>query len=114
MFIHRYVVIKYRSSSINGKIHHLLWELWPFFPLEKWFLQIFSQIFCSISFEKISLLDSYFIYRYIIIKYRSSLIDVKINNYDGSYGPFQLRNIVLRSISYEKISVFDLYLYTDI
>ena len=30
--------------------------------------------FHSISFEKISLLDSYFIHRYIIIKYRSSLI----------------------------------------
>ena len=28
--------------------------------------------FRSLSFEKISLLDSYFIHRYIIIKYRSS------------------------------------------
>ena len=29
---------------------------------------------CSISFEKISVLNSYFIHRYIIMKYRSSLI----------------------------------------
>ena len=29
-FIHRYVNIKYRSSSIMDKIHHLLLELWPF------------------------------------------------------------------------------------
>ena len=29
-FIHRYVIIKYRSSSIMDKIHLLLVELWPF------------------------------------------------------------------------------------
>ena len=29
--IHRYIIIKYRTSSIKGKIHQLLWELWPFF-----------------------------------------------------------------------------------
>ena len=29
-FIHRYVIIKYRSSSITDKIHRLLLELWPF------------------------------------------------------------------------------------
>ena len=28
-FIHRYIIIKYRSSSIMGKIHQLLSELWP-------------------------------------------------------------------------------------
>ena len=28
-FIHRYVIIKYRSSSITDKIHRLLLELWP-------------------------------------------------------------------------------------
>ena len=27
-FIHRYIIIKYRSSSIMGKIHQLLSELW--------------------------------------------------------------------------------------
>ena len=29
-FIHRYIIIKYRSSSIMDKIHRLLSELWPF------------------------------------------------------------------------------------
>ena len=28
-FIHRYISIKYRSSSITNKIHRLLSELWP-------------------------------------------------------------------------------------
>ena len=28
-FIHRYIIIKYRSSSITDKIHRLLSELWP-------------------------------------------------------------------------------------
>ena len=28
-FIHRYIIIKYRSSSIMDKIHRLLLELWP-------------------------------------------------------------------------------------
>ena len=35
--------------------------------------------FRAISFENIGVLDSYFIYRYIIIKYRSSLIMDKIH-----------------------------------
>ena len=28
-FIHRYIIIKYRSSLIMDKIHQLLSELWP-------------------------------------------------------------------------------------
>ena len=28
-FIHRYIIIKYRSSMIMDKIHQLLSELWP-------------------------------------------------------------------------------------
>ena len=28
-FIHRYIIIKYRSSLITDKIHRLLSELWP-------------------------------------------------------------------------------------
>ena len=28
-FIHRYIIIKYRSSSIMDEIHQLLSELWP-------------------------------------------------------------------------------------
>ena len=27
-FIHRYIIINYRSSSILDKIRQLLWELW--------------------------------------------------------------------------------------
>ena len=27
--IHRYIIIKYRSSSITDEIHQLLSELWP-------------------------------------------------------------------------------------
>ena len=36
-FIHRYIIIKCRSSSIYGKFHQLFWELWPFLSFEKWF-----------------------------------------------------------------------------
>ena len=28
-FFHRYIIIKYKSSSITDKIHQLLSELWP-------------------------------------------------------------------------------------
>ena len=28
-FIHRYIIIKYRSSSVTDKIHRFLSELWP-------------------------------------------------------------------------------------
>ena len=34
-FIHMYVIIKYRSSSIKGKIHQLLSELWPLISVGK-------------------------------------------------------------------------------
>ena len=34
-FIHRYIIIKYRSSSITGKIHQLLSELWPLISVRK-------------------------------------------------------------------------------
>ena len=33
-FIHRCIIIKFRSSSIEGKIHQLFWKLWPFFTLK--------------------------------------------------------------------------------
>ena len=36
-FIHRYIIIKYRSSSITGKIHQLSSELWPLISVRKWF-----------------------------------------------------------------------------
>ena len=34
-FIHRYMIIKYRSSLIMGKIHLLLSELWPLNSVRK-------------------------------------------------------------------------------
>ena len=34
-FIHRYIIIKYRSSSITDKIHQLLSELWPLILVRK-------------------------------------------------------------------------------
>ena len=44
--------------------------------------------FRSIYFEKISILGSYFIHRYIIIKYRSSSIKGKIHQLLLGYGSF--------------------------
>ena len=35
-FIHRYIMINYRSSLIKDKIHQLS-ELWPLILFEKWF-----------------------------------------------------------------------------
>ena len=34
-FIHRYIIIKYRSSSFTGKIHRLLSELWLLISVRK-------------------------------------------------------------------------------
>ena len=34
-FIHRYIIIKYRSSWITDKIHRLLSELWPLISVRK-------------------------------------------------------------------------------
>ena len=34
-FIQRYIIIKYRSSSITDKIHQLLSELWPLISVWK-------------------------------------------------------------------------------
>ena len=66
-FIHRYIIIKYRSSSSMGKIHQLFIRVMALdFHMKNGFW--------AISFEYIGVLDSYFIHRYIIIKYRSSSI----------------------------------------
>ena len=43
--------------------------------------------FRAISFEYIGEMDSYFIHRYIIIKYRSSLITDKINQFLSELWP---------------------------
>ena len=56
------------------------------------------------SFEKISVLDSNFIHRYIIIKCRSLRFRVKSTNYFWSYGPFSPLKNGFRSITFEKIS----------
>ena len=67
-FIHRYIIMKYRSSSITNKIHRVM-ALDP--RMENGFR--------AISFEYVGVLDSYFIHRYAIIKYRSSSIKDKIH-----------------------------------
>ena len=64
-FIHKYIIIRHRSSSIMDKIHQLLSRVMA--------LDLYMKNgFRAISFEYIGALDSYFIHRYIIIKYRSS------------------------------------------
>ena len=60
-----YIIIKCRSSLIYNP------------PIIFGSYGLFSTLkngFHSIAFEKISVLDSYFIHKHIIIKYRSSLI----------------------------------------
>ena len=42
-FIHRYVIIKYRSSSITDKIRRLFLELWPFVNDNALFMQIWQK-----------------------------------------------------------------------
>ena len=34
-FIHRYIILKYRSSLITGKAHQLSSELWPLISVRK-------------------------------------------------------------------------------
>ena len=47
--------------------------------------------FRSITFEKISVFDSYFIHKHILIKYRSSSISGKIHQFFlESYGPLSV------------------------
>ena len=67
-----------------GKIHQLLREYWPLFS----FIVLVENGFRSLSFEKISVLDSYFVQRYIIIQYRSSLISSKIYELLWQLWPF--------------------------
>ena len=81
-YSHRYIIIKYRSSSILGKLPRLFA---PFFQLN------FCLINRSLSLENIIVLDSYLVHWYIIIKCRSSSILFKKNvYYFGSYGPFSV------------------------
>ena len=54
--------------------------------------------FQAISFEYIGVLDSYFIYRYMIIKYRSSLITDKIHRLLSELWPFVNDNALFMRI----------------
>ena len=67
-FIHRYIIIKYRASSIKDKIHQLFIIKVMAFDLGT------KNCFWGIFFEYIGVLDSYFIHMYIIIEHRSSSI----------------------------------------
>ena len=57
--IHRYIIIKYRSSLIKDKIHQLLSKSWPLISMNNGFQ--------AISFEYFVVLNLYFIHMYIII-----------------------------------------------
>ena len=63
--------------------------------------------FRLISFEKISVLDSNLIHRYIIIKCRSSSIQGKSTSNYGSYCSFSTLKNVFSLISFGKVSVLD-------
>ena len=65
--------------------------------------------FRAISFEKISVLNSNFIHRYIIINVGQVRFRVKSTNYFVSYGPFSALKDGFHSITFEKISVLDSY-----
>ena len=90
-FIHRYIIIKYRSSSITGKIHQLLSELWPL-------ILDMKNGFRAISFEYIGEMDSFFIHRYVIIKHRSSSIMDKIHQLLLELWPFVNDNVLFMRI----------------
>ena len=53
-FIHRYVIIKYRSSLIRDKIHQLLLELWPFVNDNALFIRTLAIAGASVSHGHIS------------------------------------------------------------
>ena len=71
-FIHRYIIIKYRSSLITDKINPYIIRVMALDLRMK-------NGFRAIPFEYVGVLDSYFIHRYVIIKYRSSSITDKFH-----------------------------------
>ena len=83
--------------------YHCCPYIHPFRPVHN------TNVFHSISFENISILDSNFIHRYILIKCRSSPIRSNSTNYYGSYGPFSTLKNGFHSISFENINVLDSY-----
>ena len=85
----------YAPASFNGE-GHIVSLLSVGCMYEKWFH--------SISFEKISVLASYFIHRYIIIK-KCHVPSGVISNY---YGLWPFFNFIIRSV-YERWFVFDVF-----
>ena len=111
-FIHRYIIIKCRSIQFRVKSTNYFGSYGPFSTLKKF--STLKNGFHSISFEKISVLDSNFIHRYIIIKCRSSSIKVKSNNYFGSYGPFKLWQMVSVPLFFKRLVCWIHIIYTSI
>ena len=66
-----------------GKIRRLLWELWPFFDII-----LYEKLVSVQYFESIGVLNSYFIHRYIIIKYWSNSMLGKIRRFLWELWPF--------------------------
>ena len=65
--------------------------------------------FRAISFETIGILDYYFIHRYMIRKYRSSLIKDEISRLLTELWPMILYKKWYRAISFEYIGILDSY-----
>ena len=64
--LYTYIIINVGQVRFRVKSTNYFWSYGPLSPLKNGFR--------SITFERISELDSYFIHKHIIIKYRSSLI----------------------------------------
>ena len=75
-FIHRFIIIKYRSSSIMDKIHRLLSELWPFVKWQCPIYANFARVGASVSHGHISsfLSETCTVYSYYIIQMMSLML----------------------------------------
>ena len=72
-----------------------------------------KNVFSSLSLEKISVFYSYFIHRYIIIKYRSVSIKGKSTNYNRSYDPFSYPIFFYKRFQkLHRLNSFLMYRYT--
>ena len=90
-FIHRFIIIKYRSSSITEKIPPIIIRV---MALDLYMKNGFQAIY----FENSNVLDSYFIHRYVFIKYRSSSITDKIRRLLLEFWPFVNDNALFMRI----------------
>ena len=70
--------------------------------------------FCLISFENISVLDSYLIHRYIIMKLEVVRFRVKSTNYYGSYALFSASKNSFFAIFLKRLVYWIHILYTGI